>query len=60
MLIFVAGLIGVVALPFLILMLPVMLWMAIPTAVMFGVGYALQIAKRRQQQHTLWLPLHRS
>lgn len=58
MLIFAAGLLGVVLLPFLILMVPVLLWLGIPTAVFFGAGYALKAAKRHQ--HPLLFPLQRS
>lgn len=58
MLILVAGVFGVVALPFLILLVPVILWLAIPTAVVFGAGYVLKSAKRRQ--HTVLFPLQRS
>jgi len=43
MLILMAGLFGVVALPFVILMMPVLLWLALPTAVAFAVGYAVKL-----------------
>jgi lipopolysaccharide export LptBFGC system permease protein LptF len=59
MLIFTAGLLGVVLLPFLVLMVPVLLWLGIPTAVFFGAGYALKLLKRHNQP-TVLLPLHRS
>ena len=58
MLIFAAGLLGVVLLPFLILMVPVLLWLGIPTAVFFGVGYALKAVKRHHE-HAVLLPVHR-
>jgi hypothetical protein len=39
--------------------MPVILWLALPTAVAFAVGYALTAAKRNQQRSLLF-PLHRS
>ncbi|HET6149670.1 MAG TPA: hypothetical protein VFH68_19185 [Polyangia bacterium] len=59
MLIFAAGLLGVVALPFLILMVPVILWLALPTAVLFGAGFALKTLQHRRHAPLL-LPLRRS
>jgi len=54
MLIFAIGLLGVVALPFLILMVPVLLWLLLPTAVVFGAGYAIKSVRRRNQD--LFMP----
>jgi ABC-type multidrug transport system permease subunit len=59
MLIFVAGLFGVVALPFLILLVPLILWLAVPTAVLFGAGLALKALTHRRQAPLL-LPLQHS
>ena len=59
MLIFAAGMLGVVLLPFLILMIPVILWLGLPTVVLFGVGYALNALKQRRHAPLL-LPLQRS
>jgi hypothetical protein len=56
MLILAAGLVGLVALPFLILMLPMLLWLLVPTVVFFGGAYALRVARR----HQALVPLHRS
>ena len=58
MLIFAAGMLGVVLLPFLILMIPVILWLGLPTLMLFGGGYALKALKRRHPP--LLLPLQRS
>jgi hypothetical protein len=51
MLILLAGIFGVVALPFLILMAPLLLWFAVPTAVFFGVGYALRAINHMGGHH---------
>ena len=59
MLILAAGLFGVVALPFLLLMVPVILWLAVPTAVLFGAGAALKALKHRRHP-ALLVPFHRS
>ena len=59
MLIFALGLLGVVALPFLILMLPMVLWLLAPTAVFFGVGYAIKAVKQHRQNGLL-MPLQRT
>jgi len=59
MLIFAAGMLGVVLLPFLILMIPVILWLGLPTVVLFGTGYALKALKHRRHAPLL-LPLQRS
>jgi hypothetical protein len=56
MLILFAGLLGVVALPFILLLLPVAIWLAIPTAVFFA-GY---VVKKSADSHGHWLvPPHR-
>ena len=47
MLIFAVALLGVVALPFLILLVPVLLWLLVPTAVVLGVGYAIKAVRHR-------------
>jgi hypothetical protein len=52
MLILLAGILGAVALPFVLLMAPVLLWFAIPAAVFFGVGYAVRAINHREHQWT--------
>ena len=59
MLLLATGLAGVVALPFIILMLPFLLWLAIPTAVFFAVGWALKLLAEHREHHDWLAPLRR-
>ena len=59
MLLLSAGLASVVALPFIILMLPFVLWLAIPTAVFFAVGWALKALAEHREHHDWLAPLRR-
>src|ERR1051325_6543434 len=59
MLLLATGLAGVVALPFIILMLPFLLWLAIPTAVFFAVGWALRLVAEHREQHRWMGPVRR-
>jgi hypothetical protein len=52
MLILLAGLFGVVVLPFLVLFLPYILWLAVPSIVLFGVMAAVRAIRR----HRFFLP----
>ena len=56
MLILAAGLLVVMAVPFLVLMLPMLLPLLISTAVFFAGGHVLKIAR----EHQPLVPLHRS
>jgi len=59
MLLLATGLAGVVAVPFLILMLPFLLWLAIPTAVFFAVGWAVKTLAHHRHHDDWMIPMRR-
>ena len=59
MLLLATGLAGVVALPFIILMLPFVLWLAIPTAVFVAFGWVVRMLAEHREHHDWLAPLRR-